>query len=649
MAKAKAKADEILAVEFLRTGNSWIDAGIVGLYRILNELPNYTDSSGACGLKGGVDASFRDVKRDDLRADRLVVSGAASRVQACLEWAYDRLVDLYFNKSSQKQRRETSSYNFYYDRSRKDFVTFPKVRATGVASLLFDKAARPSREQVTWGSITDDHGKEVRAPGRLPPELKHLQAQLDDFLAKNGLKPGPPAGLLIDGPNQVRPKVEIRVGANRHDWNCFLTGMPESSVVEAKETAFPLMGGSRSFISGNSNWPRLGWRADFVGKFVPAVAFFHQQDDDLHVFFPESSDLRRTNALVETLGSMIQLDPNLYRNFDLLLGGRKLAFLFRGRSEVALAFLHRALVELSREEKVLRERARVAAQEARSELEPVDSEDAEVPEASEAEEPEAPISAEEVFRATEQQGHVSFAVISAAKKGNVWLARDFWSVRDVVYLARLFERMQSVEETAPRRNKMVCSPKKLFATLVDFEAKDEGRTLVRDRVCSAILRRESVLALLEQHAFHINPHTEAGKARSVRPLLDFVMLYEVERQKGTPMDEMYQRMVKTATWLGGEIGKAVSDKVNDKDENESRGRARGALFRLRKTRTTADFMNELARLQFRYDIDIPRDVLDGAVFNRETFEEFRGFCVVSALSRFLYGTRETKNVATTTS
>ena len=417
--------------------------------------------------------------------------------------------------------------------------------------------------------------------------------------------------------------------------------------MEAKETAFPLMGGSRSFIDGNSNWPRLGWKADFVGKFVPAVAFYYQQGDDLHVFFPESSDLKRTNALVETLSSMIQLDPNLYRNFDLAFGNRKLAFMFRGRSEVALAFLHRALVELSREDNVAHERARIAAQEARSQLEPEARDETDDPETAETDDPEAWVSAQEVFRIVEQQGHVGFAVVSAAKKGNVWMARDFWSVRDVVYLARLFDRMQSIEEVAPGQNRMVCSPKKFFTTLVDFEAKDEGRTLVRDRVCGAILRRESVLALLEQHAFHINPHTEAGKARWVRPLLDFVTLYEVERHKGTPMEETYQKMVKTATWLGGEIGKAVADKVKDKEENESRGRARGSLFRLRKTRTTADFMNELARLQFRYDIDIPRDVLDGAVLNPKTFEEFRGFCVVSALSRFLHGTRESKNASNT--
>jgi hypothetical protein len=51
-------------------------------------------------------------------------------------------------------------------------------------------------------------------------------------------------------------------------------------------------------------------------------------------------------------------------------------------------------------------------------------------------------------------------------------------------------------------------------------------------------------------------------------------------------------------------------------------------------------MNELARLQFRYSISVPPTALDGANFNPDSFEEFRGFCVVSALNKFLQGTGE---------
>ena len=187
-----------------------------------------------------------------------------------------------------------------------------------------------------------------------------------------------------------------------------------------------------------------------------------------------------------------------------------------------------------------------------------------------------------------------------------------------------------------------CPPGSFFRTLIDFEAKDESRTLLRDQVCDALLHRQPVLHLLERHAFHVNSHSDPGKSRSVFPLLSFAKFYEVELRKGTKMEESYPAMVKTATWLGDTIGKAIAAKVNDKQNLEPRGQARGALFRLRKTRSTSDFMNELARLQFRYDIDVPQDLSDAQVFNHDNFEEFRGFCVVAALSRYLFATRVPK-------
>jgi len=178
--------------------------------------------------------------------------------------------------------------------------------------------------------------------------------------------------------------------------------------------------------------------------------------------------------------------------------------------------------------------------------------------------------------------------------------------------------------------------------LRDNDASDESRTLVRDRVCEAILHRRPVLHLIERHAFQISSHADTGKANRVGPLFRFAKLYEIELRKGTEMDKdgAYQNMVNAATWLGETIGKAIVAAVRDKEHRESTGRARGALFRLRKARSPADFVNELARLQFRYSISVPPTSLDGTNFNPDSFEEFRGFCVVAALNKFLQGTGE---------
>jgi hypothetical protein len=119
-------------------------------------------------------------------------------------------------------------------------------------------------------------------------------------------------------------------------------------------------------------------------------------------------------------------------------------------------------------------------------------------------------------------------------------------------------------------------------------------------------------------------------------LLDFAVLYEIERYEGTTMQkEDYKKMVERAMWLGNNIADGVVQAMYDQDRKESAGRAKGAFFRLRKARTTSDFLDELARLQNRYPkISLPPEALDAAIFNHDTFEEYRGFCVVAALSRF---------------
>ncbi len=654
MAKSRSTAapPANVEIEFPRTGNPWIDAGTVGLYRILNRKASYVDPPADLDIEPVRASRFPDVECGGLTSDRFVIKGPAEQVQACLEAAYNRLMSVYFNVSSKKQKEEKGTYNFYYSRTEQDFIPFAKKKAAGAALLLFDKAARPSQDQAEWGTAPGARGKLVRIPGRMPPDYAHLQERLDEFLSREGLKPGPPAGLLIDGPNQVRPKVEIRANdrAGKNKANCFLTGEPEATLVEAKETAFPLLGGSRSFINGVEDWPRMGWKIDFVGKFVPAVSFFYLQGEDIHVFLPESTNLLRVDALADMLAGMVQLEPNLFRNFELLLSPPKLRPFFQRRSEVSLGFLYSVFVKLS-EHQPPRVDRKTASPAPASDLVSFDD-DPEAPPGSEEAE-ERPISVDAVVGALWREGTTSFTVVSAAKKGNVWMARDFTTFRDVDRLARLFVRMQKRIETKDGRGRYECDPKKFMASLIDFEAKTESRTILRDKVCESILQGASVLPLLEQHAFHINTHADPGQARSVGPLLEFARLYEAELRRGTEMEETYSQMVKASTWLGDSIGKALADAVLGKDDEqaeggparkatqkESVGRAKGGLFRLRKTRTVADFVNELARLQFRYKIDVPKDVLDGETFCPDHFEEFRGFCVVAALNRFQYMTRK---------
>jgi hypothetical protein len=76
--------------------------------------------------------------------------------------------------------------------------------------------------------------------------------------------------------------------------------------------------------------------------------------------------------------------------------------------------------------------------------------------------------------------------------------------------------------------------------------------------------------------------------------------------------------------LGKRIGASIANSQSGK---------KGDLFALRKARKLEDFLNEVNRVQFKYSISVPTEIYDGYL-NRETFLEFKQFCMIAALNAF---------------
>lgn len=621
---AKRAASKDIELTFRRTGIPWIDAGTAGLFRVLTGKTSYLVDS---LTKEKLQAASADVLVQFSDEGDLRLVGSKDQLQQLLELAYEDLTDCYFNVSSDKQRADRKAYNFYFVTDEERFQVFPKSRAAGPALLLFDKASRPTGTQKKWGTDPES-GKEK--PGILPEGMEGHQGTLALLIEEYGLKPGPPAGLLIDGPNKVQPKIKIRVGVKEQPCD-FLTGYDAGGLDVGKATAFPLFGGSRSFASNTVDEPRIGWQLDYVGKFTPAVTFFYMQNDDMYLFFPQSSALSRIADVSEELVGMRQVQANFFKNFELQLGGY-----FSERSEILFAFLHAVFRHFSG----YRPTEPVASSEENTDdelvsLGPVD--DAEVNEIEH-------ISCEQVFDKLCRGAPVNFAVVAARKMGNLWMGRDFQTFTDVLYIARLLELMTSVlpSENGPQRQR--CSPKRLMSTLIDFSSK-KNKTLLRNKVCERILTKQSVLSLLERHAYHKFSQWKPGEPLMISVLRDFALLYEPEICEVHGMTKTeFEQMAQSAKWLGEKIADAVAGFTDGEsnERGESVGRSKGVFFRLRRARTLQDFQEEIIRIQMRYKLDIPAHALDADRFNPETFAQFKGFCVIASLSRFEYRQKSKK-------
>ena len=157
----------------------------------------------------------------------LSLKGPLRNVQETLERAYDKLINEYYNVSTKKQIEDTSSYNFYYDEEKDEFISFPKRKSMGIAEMIYNKAPRPVGGQVKW---LKKEKKEVQLGNKtvkltraiLPKEYAHLQKRMDDFLNSHGLDITT-SGLLLNGPNEVRPKLKIKLD-NKVAGICYLCG-----------------------------------------------------------------------------------------------------------------------------------------------------------------------------------------------------------------------------------------------------------------------------------------------------------------------------------------------------------------------------------------------------------------------------------------
>ena len=189
-----------------------------------------------------------------------------------------------------------------------------------------------------------------------------------------------------------------------------------------------------------------------------------------------------------------------------------------------------------------------------------------------------------------------------------------WLFDDLTYLFRLFQGAHARE--VEWRN--------LCRNMLDSTAaRDENRSLARDRMLGRVLQKQSILQNAVDFAFHVN----RGQKQYIAPLEQFVRFYEEVLKQGQKGGAMEREALDAAVTLGRRIGTAIGKESGKK----------GRLFALRKSRKLADFLNELNRLQLRLPRDsqfaVPPAVYEGHL-TQENFEEFRGFCMLAALNAF---------------
>ena len=442
-----------IEVTFPKLNHFWLDSGLLGLYELLHGVEN-----------GSL------ITLDEMG---VTIRGDQDAVVAALGRAYDALVKEYYNISTKRQRDNRTSYNFYYDSMRQTFEAFPKKRARGITQLIYDRAPRPVEPEkvVKWERKerrdVEVGGKIVkRTRGVLPESHAYLQEGLDAFLDANGLDVTT-NGLLVDGPNEVRPiipSLRRAVPEGAPKGTCYLCGRMAHLFVVASQTVFPFITGAsgvRSFNTLAGRPEKVCWRCAFIGKFVPVNGFYMTRADQVLTFFPYSTSLSKMDDVYGMLRDFVYDDPNYAKNFEHFLPvGDYAEGFFQRPFEIAFAFFHTLYRKLLVHEQ--------------------------------ADDDRLVFDWDKMLEVTLARAPLEFIVVHAEKKGDTYLGKLVWPFRQTVYFFRL---MNALSEAG-------VDVKQVMRLLVDrSKTQFEHMTLVRNRICERVLKQKSVVSLIESYSF----------------------------------------------------------------------------------------------------------------------------------------------------
>jgi len=556
-------SDSIIEIHFPKLNHFWMDAGLFGLYRIAQKEQ---------AKEYGVEITLDD--------NGVSFKGSEKNVQLFLQKIYDRLLKDYYNTSSQNQIEKNEG--FYYDTTKDQFIRFPKVKPMGIAGLVKISGQSYKNQGVVKFEKSIESQKKSQNP-ILEEKYSFLQDRFEKFLADTKLKPG--TALLLNGKNIVTPSIHIEKLSGKSKGRCFICGKESHSLSDIGGTVFPFITGSSGVLSFNNlggSAEKVCWKCDYIAKFVPVAGFYNvNRDTTTHIYFPYSTSLEKMNDVFRSLDLTKIEDPYLMKNFD----NTRLGGYFQKSYEQFFTFLY-SLYRV-----VMTKRTSSSASDEDYELD-----------------------YEALYNLNLNKAPLDFFVVYTESLGDAQMGKMIWQFHESIYIFRILDHLE--------KNKI--DLKNVMTLLVDHEQpKNESKTILRNRVCENILKKQSVVALVEQHAFRIN---KSSKTHNIKPLNDFVILYEKAiRQGETGMD---QKIIDVAVSVGKTIGMSIAP---------SGKKGKGDLFRLRKTRKPEDFLNEINRIQMKYGTKVNADLYKEGQKMEENFTEFKQFCMIAALNMYNAG------------
>ena len=315
-----------MRISFHRTGNVYLNAGIVGI---------------AVGLER-YEADWRrngQPQLPELPAHKWDWEDNALWVETddpknLFELLYQAMGRVYYNTSTKDALKDMT--NFYYLPDEDRFEPFPRMKTYGFGALLTNDAQ---------GTTPDKDNTVKRSSIKVDDAFgKALEKRFETFYAERNVKLNKKLYL-----NEPYAKI-TRLSLNEKDFKpgklvCPITGEHFGRLHRATNTS-PTTSGIKNFLSGMSSAnDKIGWKALYAVRFAPVIALYRQETkpDKIYCYFYDHPQLHVLHSLYKRLAGRLYLDAiakqecNHYNNMrlqPLTVAARKKSSVIKGNDFV---------------------------------------------------------------------------------------------------------------------------------------------------------------------------------------------------------------------------------------------------------------------------------------------------------------------------
>lgn len=526
----------------------------------------------------------------EIHSNELMIKG--EDLETLLLSIYNDVARKHWDISNQKQIERNEG--FYYDESKDEFVRFAKVKPTGYP-LLIHPAQPLTLKKDNYPKIKDI---KVNRP--------ELYAKICEFAQKEKLKIDKMKKVLLNERNTAIPiikKMDFSPGKKI----CFICGEGYKKTEEIKSfSAF--IGGSGSFTnysSGGGKTESVCYKCRLLQILSTDFAFWNNdfKHEMVYVFFFQHTDFKKQIQLLEATKSLLlpleSMRINSYRsNYEI---ENNVKGYYPG---LVYEYMLGLLYTLFKKYDIIQDNQTMDMET----LEIIPSEFLEA----------------ELFY---------FSAKKFSKKNNAYRPVRSEKLNNLYYLFDFFKKLKDEIK------------RDFFSILGSFclpykENRENNKYV--NKIAENIIRVRSIINEAETVAAIKFSENNNYSFDVILNMIKFYESYIKYGGNGNMEDALRDRAVKLGNLIGYRIYE--KEKERNKGKRPAGSAGKGEIISLRKCRRLNLFLEQLIRLQSKYDIFISKDITDN--IDEENFGYFRQFTIISAMNTFISQGWEKKDNST---